>query len=573
MSEMNGGEADVDAVLTVRDLLAVAVGKSLSSQSVAFTSVPVRWFTCDDRRHDPTMPEGESILEVLVRRALAEPRTVILADQASGIRTYRDVLTGMFVLRPYIARLRGARVGLMMPASVGADVLFFAILAAGKTPVMVNWTVGPKQTVHGLEVTGTEVILTARALVQRLTAQGVEFGPYEDRFVFLEDIVQNVSNHRKLIAVAQTFIRPNAIVRGGGDETAVILFTSGSESLPKAVPLSHTNLLTNLRDISASVPFYRGDRLLSVLPPFHSFGLTAGVLMPLLHGIPTVHSPNPSDGITLATLVGAYQATLMGGTPTFLAAMMAHAAESQLESLRLVVTGGERCSERVFDTFDRLCPGGKILEGYGITECSPIVAINSPGEHKRGTIGRVLKSLEYSVVDMESGERCKPGQPGLLLVRGDSVFDGYTGPSRSSPFREFEERSWFNTGDAVAEDAGGFLTFHARLGRFVKRAGEVISLPAIEEALTDQLEPGEDDTPTIAVIGLGDDSNLELVLCTTLLIDRESVNQGIRRAGLSPLYSIQRVVRLPGIPALGTGKTDYRALEALLQTDRSPSPL
>lgn len=557
-ADLAAARVDFDAVCSVRDLLRVAAGDRV--ERVRLRPVPARWFAGDRRGHDPSIPPGDTVVEVFLRRALTEPHTVILADQTSGVRTYRDLITGIFVLRPFIEALPGATVGLMMPASVAADVLFLAILCAGKVPVMVNWTVGPRQAAEGLELTATEVVLTARALIERLSAQGVSFAAFQDRFRYLEDVVAGVTTAAKARAAARARLVPRSVARVPLPDTAVILFTSGSEATPKAVPLSHRNLLTNLRDIAVRVPFARGDRLLSVLPPFHSFGLTAGVLMPLLNGIPCVHSPNPRDATMLATLVGAYHATLMGGTPTFLAAMVGSAVGDQLDTLRLAVTGGEACPDRVAEALAARCRNALVLEGYGITECSPIVAINAPDARTPGTIGRVLPSLDHVLLDPDSGDRCRPGRSGVLVVRGQSVFEGYLGQPEVSPFIDLDGHRWFDTGDVVSEDEDGFLTFRGRRRRFVKRGGEMISLPAIEAALAYHPEVAGAEGPVVAVIAEGTEPASELVLCTTLSLDRHTANRIIRDAGLSALHSVQRVETVAEIPVLGTGKTDYRRL-------------
>jgi long-chain-fatty-acid--[acyl-carrier-protein] ligase len=265
----------------------------------------------------------------------------------------------------------------------------------------------------------------------------------------------------------------------------------------------------------------------------------------------------------LANLVGAYQATLIGGTPTLLAALVGCASEHQLDTLRLAVTGGEACPDQVHDALASRCRNARILEGYGITECSPIVSINTLEADKPGTIGRVLPSLDHALLDLESGKRTAPGRPGLLLVRGPSVFSGYLGGDGTSPFVELDGYQWFNTGDVVAEDEDGFLCFHGRKRRFVKRAGEMISLPAIEAVLASHFDSAATDGPVLAVTACGDDTSTELVLFTTLPLDRQEVNRRLRDAGMSPLHSIHRIVKIAAIPVLGSGKTDYRALHDL----------
>jgi long-chain-fatty-acid--[acyl-carrier-protein] ligase len=302
--------------------------------------------------------------------------------------------------------------------------------------------------------------------------------------------------------------------------------------------------------------------LLSVLPPFHSFGLTAGVLMPLLFGIPTVHHPDPREGAMMARLVAAHRLTLAGGTPTFLAAM-ARAAAAPLESLRLLVLGGEACPDAVWELLARACPRARILEGYGVSECSPIVAINAPDAARRGTVGRVLPSLEHAVVAPESCRRLRVGERGELLVRGPSVFAGYLGEGAASPFVDLDGRRFYRTGDLVSEDADGFLTLHGRRRRFVKVGGEMVSLPAVEAALAERFADGDEGT-VLAVVAKEGEGRPELALVTTLAVDRVQVNRAIRDAGLSALHNVQRVVRLGAIPVLGTGKTDHRAVAELV---------
>lgn len=452
----------------------------------------------------------------------------------------------------------------MMPASVGADALYLVTLLAGRVPAMVNWTSGPRAVVHSLDSAGVRKVLTARALIQRLEPLGAEFDAYRDRLVYVEDLAGEISGADRVRALARARLRPSSLDPGvRPEDEAVVLFTSGSEALPKAVPLSHRNLLSNLSDIGAWVPFSAGDRLLSILPPFHSFGLTAGLLMPLLNGIPVVHHPNPRDAVQLVHIVQAYGVTLLGGTPTFLEAMMREASPGQLDSLRLCVTGGEACPKRVLVGLERLCPNAQILEGYGVTECSPIVSINSPEAARFGSIGRVLPSLEHRILHPERDEPVAQGQLGRLVVRGPSVFSAYLGRKASDPFVTIEGERWYDTRDLVVEDEDGFLGFQGRLKRFVKIGGEMISLPAMEEVLAAAFGRGGDG-PEVAVVGAGEDTRPEVVLVTTLDVDRATANRVLREAGLSPIHAVDRVVHIEAIPTLGTGKTDHRStLEAL----------
>jgi long-chain-fatty-acid--[acyl-carrier-protein] ligase len=340
----------------------------------------------------------------------------------------------------------------------------------------------------------------------------------------------------------------------------VVLFTSGSENLPKAVPLTHANLLANLRDICAVFRFGKEDRLIGILPPFHSFGLTATLLLPVCTGVPVVYHPNPTEGAMLARLIEAYGVTLLVGTPTFLAGILRAVQGSELRTLRAAISGAEKCPAQLRETIQRVCPQLKVIEGYGITECSPVVSLGDDDKPLAGTIGKVLPSVEFVVVDMETGLGVAPGATGMLWVRGPSVFGGYLNYEGPSPFVEREGKQWYQTGDLVTGDAAGVLTFAGRLKRFVKLGGEMISLPAIEEVLARHYVKTTDADPVLAVEASAAELNPELVLFTVRDLDREEVNTLIKAAGLSSLHNIRVIRKLDKIPTLGTGKIDYRAL-------------
>jgi long-chain-fatty-acid--[acyl-carrier-protein] ligase len=275
----------------------------------------------------------------------------------------------------------------------------------------------------------------------------------------------------------------------------------------------------------------------------------------------TVFYPNPTEGSMLSKLIGHYNCTLLVGTPTFLAGILRTTNGKELKSLRVAVTGAEKCPESVYNELERKCPGVIILEGYGITECSPVVSVNRPQEPHPYTIGRIMPSLEYRIVDVDTGQELEPGNKGMLYVKGDSVFSGYIKYEGKDPFVEYEGSKWYKTGDLVVEDEHGILTFAGRLKRFIKLAGEMVSLPAIESVLLK--EYGNDEDITLAVSTEGSEENPEIVLYTILDIEREKANRLIKSSGLSPLYNIRRVKKIDKIPVLGTGKTDYRSLSEI----------
>ncbi|HEY3490581.1 MAG TPA: AMP-binding protein [Candidatus Deferrimicrobiaceae bacterium] len=548
---------DPESLQTVADALLAAAGQLVEAPP-ELSLVPGSWFANGDRA--PAIPEGDTIPEVFLRMAALGPDCPVLADQTSGVKRYRDLVLGILALKPEIEKLEGDYLGLMFPASAGVGVLYLATLFAGKTPVMLNWTVGERNLAHALDLLKIRHILTAGALLRKLREQGIALDGLADRFLTVESLAPRIGKGAKVKALLRSRLSWRSLRHAKIPATAVVLFTSGSENLPKAVPLTHGNLLANLRDVLSIVEVTPQDRLLSMLPPFHSFGLTGNLLLPLLSGLPAAFHPNPTEGPALSKLCEAYRASILMGTPTFLKGIVQAAGDAQLATLRLVVTGAEKCPEALYETISRRKPDLVVLEGYGITECSPIVSVNRVEDPRPGTVGKLLPGVEGVLKDPEGSGRAPEGMPGMLLVRGKSIFGGYLFHDGPSPFERFEGKDWYRTGDLVRRNPDGSLVFAGRLKRFVKIGGEMVSLPAIEEVLVARFQGAEASEPEIAVESDGSEEQPELILYTTRNVDRETANAAIREAGLSPIHHVRKAVRLEKIPLLGTGKTDYRAL-------------
>ncbi len=556
-------QADTDAMQAVGDCLLAACGKFVYVTPTTLKPVAPRWFKERPvKRVD--LPQGETLTEIFLRQAANYPNASAIADQTSGVRSYRDIIIACLVLKPVIEKLEGDYVGIMLPASVAADTFYLAALFAGKTPVMVNWTAGARNITASLDSVGVKHILTAKALVDRITLQGIDLASIAERFVFAEDLGSRVSRFAKLKAFLAAHTTWRSLRKARVTETAVVIFTSGSETLPKAVPLTHANLIANMRQVLSMMKIYEKDRLIGFLPPFHSFGLTVTMLLPLCGGAQIVYHPNPTEADTLAKLIEAYGVTLLIGTPTFLGGIVRVASAEQLSTLRLAVTGAEKCPEKVYEALKEKCENAVISEGYGVTECSPIISINDSDKPEPFSIGKILPGLDYILVDPDSLRPRTPPCSGILLVRGPSVFGGYLNYEGKSPFVEVDGKDWYNTGDLVSVDTDGLLTFSGRLKRFVKLGGEMVSLPAIEAVLQSHFASEDDEGPVLA-IEAADEESPELILFTTLAIDRETANRKIREAGLSGLHSIRKVIKLDEMPLLGTGKTNYRKLKQLIR--------
>jgi len=559
---------------TLGELWALAEGL-LPASSGEPAPVPEAW-NRPPSDSGPAKILAETLAEAFVRRALTHPDDVAIADRLSGVLTYRKLLVGTRLLSKRIQDIPGDAIGVMLPASVAVDIVFFSLHMAGKLPVMLNWTTGPAALAHAVGKLRVTHVITSKKLVDRL---GIEVPGAE--YVFLEDLRGGVGKVEALAMLLATYVAPRRFLRAvphvDADDPAVVLFTSGSESAPKAVPLSHRNLITNARDGLFALGETHGDAMLACLPPFHSFGLTGNIIAPLLSGIRLVCHPDPTDAPGLVHAIAGYRPTLLVTTPTFLGYIFSAADHGymapadELRSLRVIVTGAEKCPEAIFACGAELAPGATILEGYGITECSPIVAANQIGRTKAGTVGVPVAGVEVCIVNPESKQPVPTGSTGILLVRGDSVFRGYLAYDGPAPFLTVNGQSWYYTGDLVQLDDEGFIHFQGRLKRFLKAGGEMISLPALEEPLA-QLHPPTENGPQVAVEGIETPQGRWIVLFTTQDLALRQANAVLSEAGFRGVMRLDDVVRLDAIPVLGTGKTDYKVLRAKV-VERAPGTM
>lgn len=507
---------------------------------------------------------GDTIAEAFVNRALACRKDPVVADDRSGVLTYEKLLVGALIMARRFRRLPGDNVGLLLPASVASDVALLGLYLAGKLPVVLNWTTGPANLAHAARLMGLQHVVTSKVFVDRLSIQ-VEGAAY----VHLEEVRGKVGKWEQLTALLKVRWLPGAVraalPRPDPDSHAVVLFTSGSEKAPKAVPLTHRNILTNQRDGLIALKVTRDDSLLGFLPAFHSFGLSITGLVPVLSGMRVVRHPDPTDAAALARKVGMYKPTILVGTPTFAGYILERAEPGELRSLRMAVVGAEKCPEALVGGFAAAAPGCEVLEGYGVTECSPVVSVNSPGENRPGTVGRPLRHVELSLVDPETREPRPNDQMGMLLVGGPTVFPGYLGEGEANPFLERDGKHWYVTGDLATIDADGYVHFNGRLKRFLKAGGEMVSLPALEEPFARQWPPTKDG-PRVAVEGVElEGGGRRIVLFTTEAATLREANELLQREGFHGVYRLDEVRRVAELPVLGTGKIDYKVLRAQVQ--------
>lgn len=516
------------------------------------------------------LSEGKTIPEVFLNTCTRYGKRMACGDLRTGIWSYSTFKLRVILLADHIKKLPGDHIGILLPASVGATALILACQLAGKVPVMVNWTVGPRHLDSVIKLSGIKVILSSWAFIDRLV--NVDLTHIDDLLLMLEDVRREITLKDKLKALWRSKLSTKSLMkRFGIDKTtendrAVLIFTSGTESLPKGVPLSHKNILSNHRSTCNTIELYSNDVVFGILPPFHSFGLTVCSLLGHLIGIRVAYFPDPTDGNAIAKGVERWAATIICGAPTFLKKMLSAATPNQLKTLRYIVTGAEKAPPELFHLVKQMELGDILLEGYGITECSPVLTSNRPGKPSRG-VGQPLPDIELCIVNPDTYDILSQGKQGLILARGPNVFSGYLNPGQTSPFLTVNGKEWYQTGDLGYLDEAGNLFISGRLKRFIKIGPEMISLSSIEEALL-QLAPQKgwtlaEEGPSIAVCAQEfPDERPKIFVFTKFSTTAEEINQALKEAGFSNLVRISSVQILENIPIMGTGKVHYRDLEA-----------
>lgn len=516
------------------------------------------------------MPEGETIPEVFVNNCKKLGKMIACGDARSGILSYNELLMRAILIAQIVKKMPNSHVGIMLPASVAADICILAIQLAGKVPVMINWTVGPRHLESVVKLADPGVILSSWSFIDRL--EGVDLSPIEDRLHLLEDLRREISFAEKVKALMISKMSAKTILKKLNSDgvkpsdEAVVLFTSGTESMPKGVPLTHTNILCNLRAALQDIELFSDDILYGILPPFHTFGFSVSCVLPVLAGIKVAFFPDPTDGKALAMGFERWRITIMCGAPTFIKGMLKSALPSQLNTMRLCVTGAEKAPPELFEMVQSIGKGDAIIEGYGITECSPVLTMNRPERARKG-VGQALDNVELIVVNPETLEVLPPNKQGLILARGPNVFKGYLNPGLESPFVKVEGKEWYRTGDLGDLDDNGYLTISGRLKRFIKIGPEMISLSAVEDALLQMAPskgwPTSQEGPTMAVCAKEiEGEKPKIYLFTKFPITLDEVNKAMKESGFSNLVKISAVQQIDDIPIMGTGKVNYRVLES-----------
>ncbi len=490
------------------------------------------------------------------------PSRRIVEDTAQREYTYRQLLTvALGMGRLLLAHTRsGEAVGVLMPTAVPTLGLVLGLGAFGRVPAMLNFTAGSDGLQSACTAAQIRTIVTARAFVEqaglesRLEAlKGVEI-------LYLEELKTRMGLADKLWLMGYARWFPRTVTHERiPAQAAVILFTSGSEGKPKGVVLSHEAILANIAQIRSIVDFTTEDKVLNALPIFHSFGLTAGTLLPVLGGMGLFLYPSPLHYRVIPEIAYDRSCTVLFGTSTFLGHYAKHAHPYDFYRLRYVVAGAEKLADGVRETwFEKF--GIRIFEGYGATETAPVIAVNTPMAYRTGTVGQILPGIDHRLLAV-------PGiqEGGVLHVRGANVMSGYLRVERpgilEKPSSDAGE-GWYDTGDIVTIDEEGFVRIVGRVKRFAKVAGEMVSLESVEK-LVHAVSPAHQH----AVSTQNDEKRGETIVLFTTDRDlaRDSVLQAVREGGYPEIAAPRRIVHTDAIPLLGTGKTDYVTLKAMAE--------
>lgn len=450
-------------------------------------------------------------------------------------------------------------IGILLPTSLGGSVSFFALHRLGKIPVMLNFSAGEPALKAAVEMVPLKRVITSRAFIEKAQLEHViTFLSPLVEIVYLEDVRERIHKIPALIALLKLKIfgiqLDSSLLADSPPEKviAVILFTSGSEGLPKGVALSHKNILSNIAQVNEVLSFTEEDVMLNAMPIFHSFGLVAGMILPLLLGIRVFLYPSPLHYKQIPKLCKSINASILLGTDTFLRGYANAAHEHDFKSLRFIVAGAEKLKEPTSELYQKRF-GIEIMQGYGVTETSPVLSCNAPETNIRGTTGKLMPHMEAKLVPVEG-----IADGGALHVKGPNIMLGYMKHEKPGVLQPAAE--WYDTGDIVTIDAKGYIRIIGRLKRFAKIGGEMVSLAVVEEA-AQQISPEH----AHAAIATPDERKGEQITLYSedKTLTREALVAHMKAQGLSELYSPKRVVTVEALPRLGNGKLDYPAIGKL----------
>jgi acyl-[acyl-carrier-protein]-phospholipid O-acyltransferase/long-chain-fatty-acid--[acyl-carrier-protein] ligase len=504
-----------------------------------------------------------TLLEAIVETARERPRQVVLQDASLQELTYRRLLVSVELLAAQWRSLLSdteQRVGVLLPNVNATPVTTLSLWAADRIPAILNYSLGTSVLLACARLAGLKQIITSRAFIQRAK---LDLQPLQDagiELLFLEDVRARITRPQGFLALLRQCVRLHLSTlnhQPSTNDPAVILFTSGSEGDPKGVELTHRNLLANIRQMLSVIDLMDTDRLFNAMPLFHSFGLTVGLLLPLVRGGFVLLYPSPLHYRVVPSAFYNLNCTVLFGTNTFLNGYARKAHPYDFRSLRYLFAGAEKVQEATAALWGHKF-GVRILEGYGATECSPCLSANVPMRPRLGSTGQFLPGIEHKLEPVEGVT-----EGGRLFVRGPNVMRGYLNAEANAKFQALG--GWYDTGDIVRTDADGYIFILGRLKRFAKVSGEMISLAAVEEALAGAF-PEYGLRFATAVVARPDAARGEKLIAVTNepRLTMNEVRAAIQARGLNNLAVPREIKVLHDLPRLGTGKVNHRELEKIV---------
>lgn len=486
-------------------------------------------------------------------------RKLILEDQERAPVSYLDLMRAAFALGRKLAAMTrpGERVGILLPSSSAAVVTFFALHAIGRTPTMLNFTAGLRNLRAACELAGVKRVLTSHRFVEQGKLHDVidALEPLA-AITYLEDVRRSVGTADKLFAATAAAFPKRFRARTRPGDPGVILFTSGSFGAPRGVVLSQANLIANAQQVAAHIALDPAWGFFNPLPVFHCFGLTGGVLLPLFNGLKAFQYPSPLHTKQIPPLIKDTNSAVLLATDTFVNQYARAAAPGEMSGLKFIVCGAEKVREETHNLVAERFGPIPVLEGYGATEAAPVIAVNKPDDNRRGTVGGLLPGMETRLEPVEG----IPGG-GRLYVRGPNVMSGYLIPGGGL---EPPMDGWHDTGDVVSLSDDNWIKILGRVKRFAKVGGEMVSLTAAED-LAAAVWPD----CRHAVVAVADPKKGERLILVTDKPDAETAAllAHAQKIGATELAVPKRIIRVTEVPLLGTGKTDYVALERIVQAE------
>jgi acyl-[acyl-carrier-protein]-phospholipid O-acyltransferase / long-chain-fatty-acid--[acyl-carrier-protein] ligase len=502
------------------------------------------------------------ILENFITTAKKNFNKTVMEDSTGMSLTFGQTLTAGILLSRHIRNFENENIALLFPASVGGALAHIGTSLAGKVPVGLNFLASKEEQDWVMNICDIKTIFTSREFIQKAEI------PEDSRMIFIEDLKDETSKLQRIYTYLSCRVKSSSsLIRkykeyDSPDKTAIILFTSGSESRPKGVPLTNSNIYTSVQNYSTVFEPTPEDKVLGTLPFFHVFGFTVCLWMPLMIGIGVVFHPNPTDYERLGKIVNKYRVTMLLGTSTLYRGFMKRWEREQVSSVRLAFAGAEKLHEKVRKKFhDKL--GINILEGYGVTESCSCTTVNYPGDFCHGSVGKPLPDIRCKIVDPETYVELPEGEEGLILIKGPSVMDGYYKSPELT--KQAFHGDFYITGD-IGKFNNGFLYITDRLKRFAKIGGELIPLSPIEDKLSHILDENTDDEKRkCAVVSIPHTQKGEQLISFVVEKhpDKLLLNKKLDDLDLPKLSQPDHYVSIDAIPILPTGKVNYKCLKEL----------